>query len=246
MRWGTDLTPPNLAVARTAEVKAAQRCGHAAVKERRAASRAMHRQPPVALAPRSGATVRARGKFPGVGKLAVIAVASATLSVWGCANRPPPSEYLTLRTGNGSQQLSLATTGQIVGPTMQLDPTQTGYRGMANSAIVDLRSDGERIVGTIHDQMVDLHVSVADNRLTVQGMFAGRLGRLDASNVAIKSSLGRCHYELEAIGGHYEGQRACGRSSLPMPHPAAIELPPGFERLHPDRQAMLLAILLGQ
>jgi hypothetical protein len=181
-----------------------------------------------------------------VGKLAGIAVASAVLGVWGCAKPPPPSEYLTLRTGNGSQQISLASTGQIIGPTMQLDPTQTGYRGMANSAIVDLRSDGERIVGTIHDQMVDLHVSVEDNRLTVRGMFAGRLGRLDASNLGIRSSLGLCHYDLEAIGARYEGQRACGRSRMPMPRPATIELPPGFERLHPDRQAMLLAILLGQ
>jgi hypothetical protein len=171
----------------------------------------------------------------------------AAMLALGCASSAPaPSEPLSMTTGHGSRQLSLARDGQIIGPTLQLSPTETGYRGTSNSELVDLRSDGQRIVGTIHDKIVDLHITTSADGLLVRGMFAGRLGRLDASNVLIKSSLGSCTYELaRARGPRFEGQRACGRG-MPMPHPAAVELPVGFERLSSDRQAMLLAILLGQ
>ena len=165
----------------------------------------------------------------------------------GCASSAPKSpEYFTLRTTHGAQQMAFAKSGEIVGPTMQLSPTDTGSRGMIDSAMVDLRSDGERIVGTIHDRIVDLHVSVEDaGGLVARGLFDGRLGRLDASNFEIRSTLGVCHYELAAVGQHYEGQRACGRAPIPMVRPATISLPPGFERLKVDRQVMLLAILLS-
>jgi hypothetical protein len=156
------------------------------------------------------------------------------------------SEYMTLRTAQGTHQMTLATNGEIVGPTMQLTPTNEGYRGMADSSLVDLRSDGERIVGTIANQIVDLHVSLTDDGLLARGLFGGRLGRLDASNIAIKSTLGICHYELQAVGSRYQGERACRRSAMPVVHPAVIELPPGFERLNFDRQMMVLAILLSQ
>ena len=180
--------------------------------------------------------------------LAAVLLAGALAG--GCAESGgarPRSEYVTLRTGGWAQQLALAKGGQIIGPTIQLSPTDTGYRGIADSMMVDLRSDGERIVGTIHDQIVDLHVSVTDEGgLLARGLFAGRLGRLDASSEAIKSNLGICSYELEAKGTRYEGHRACRRARIPMARPASVELPSGFERLSLDRQAMLLAILLTQ
>jgi hypothetical protein len=110
---------------------------------------------------------------------------------------------------------------------------------------VDLRSDGERISGTVHDRLVDLHVEVVDDRLVARGLFGGRLGRLEASNLRIRNTLGICSYDLQARASRYEGHRACRTRSMPMPHPVAIELPPGFERLRPDRQLMLLAILLS-
>jgi hypothetical protein len=162
----------------------------------------------------------------------------------GCASSAAPKRQFTLRTTQGAQQLSLGQSGEIIGPTMQLSPTDTGYRGMADAAIVDLRSDGERIVGSIRDRIIDLHITVEDGGLVARGLFAGRLGRLDASNQEIRSTLGACTYELEAVGNHYEGQRACGRTPIPMIRPAVIELPAGFERLKVDRQVMLLALLL--
>jgi hypothetical protein len=111
---------------------------------------------------------------------------------------------------------------------------------------VDLRSDGRRIVGTMRNQIVDLHVENEDQALTIRGLFAGRLGRLTASNAGIYSTLGACVYDLEAHGTHYEGQRACGGSHSALVYPATVELPTGFERLPPDRQMMLLALILTQ
>jgi hypothetical protein len=170
------------------------------------------------------------------------------LAAVGCAGESSSkrTEYFTLRTTNSSNQIGLSEGGHLSSPNLQLAPTAQGYRGMAASSLVDLRSDGEHIVGTINDRVVDLHVKVSPDGLTARGMFAGRLGRLEATNSGITSNLGFCSYELEAKGSRYEGQRACGRGGMTIPvvRPAIVELPPGFERLKPDRQAMLLALLL--
>jgi hypothetical protein len=159
-----------------------------------------------------------------------------------------PNRDFTLQTTNGASTMSLGANGQIIGPNIQLSSTNAGYRGMADSGMVDLRSDGEHILGTINNRIVDMHVTLTGDGLRARGLFGGRLGRIDASNTGITSNLGRCTYELAAKGQRYVGQRACGRGSsyIPMTWPASLELPVGFERLGPDRQAMLLAIMLGQ
>lgn len=172
-----------------------------------------------------------------------IAFASACASDRSNGN----GRQFTLLTSTSAQQMSLGTSGQITGPNLQLAPTADGYRGMANSAIIELRSNGRRIQGTINDRVIDLHVELHPDGLEVRGMFGGKLGRLEATNSGIVSSLGGCHFELEVKSYRYVGSRACGGGGLvPIVHPAALELPSGFERLRPDRQAMLLAILLGQ
>lgn len=180
--------------------------------------------------------------------LALVATLAVTLLGDACAGGASASRssYFTMRTVRGARQMTLGNNGDIVGPSIQLAATPEGYRGMADSMAVELRSDGKRVLGTIRDRPVDLHVSTSYDGLIARGLFAGQLGRLQASDVALKSNLGACSYELEAVGQRYQGQRACGRSGVPMAQPVTIELPPGFERLPPDRQAMLLAILLTQ
>jgi hypothetical protein len=170
------------------------------------------------------------------------------LSAGACASpSTKKNEYFALKTSGSSNVMAISPNGQVVGPNIQLASTDSGYRGMARSSLVDLRSDGEHIVGTINDRIVDMHVTLTGDGLRARGMFGGRLGRIDASNTGITSNLGICHYELEVKGTRYEGQRACRTTgTVPMMWPAALELPPGFERLRPDRQAMLLAIMLGQ
>jgi hypothetical protein len=164
-----------------------------------------------------------------------------------CAGQEGASKTrdVTLRTVDGaSRSFALAGNGELIGPELALKPTTDGYRGLANSALVELRSNGERITGTMRNTIVDLHVSNEDEGLFVRGLFAGKLGRIAASATNIYSTLGPCTYDLEAKGARYEGQRYCGRRSMIVP--AAIELPPGFQRLPVDRQMMLLAILLTQ
>ena len=193
------------------------------------------------IAAESGGTVEAVW-FVGV----AAAFALGAASCGGQSNKR--TEYFSLHTTTSSQQIGLSENGQIIGPNLQLAPTPSGYRGMAASSMVDLRSDGEHILGTINDRIVDLHVKVGPDGLLARGMFGGRLGRLEATNTGITSNIGPCSYELEVKGARYEGQRACSRGgmSIPSVRPAVVELPPGFERLRPDRQAMLLALLLCQ
>jgi hypothetical protein len=193
--------------------------------------------------------VNARGRGATVSIVQVAWVVFAVvLGASGCGSQSSNkrTEYFSLHTSTSSNQIGLSETGHLIGPNLQLAPTDNGYRGMAASSLVDLRSDGEHIMGTINDRVVDLHVKVSPDGLTCRGMFGGRLGRLEATNTGITSNLGFCSYELEAKGTRYEGQRACSRGgmSIPVVRPAIVELPPGFERLRPDRQAMLLALLL--
>jgi hypothetical protein len=178
------------------------------------------------------------------------AILLTVLGAWasgGCATDGPEFESVGLTPGRASTQLGLGRDGAIVGPTMALSATRNGYHGMADSAIVDLRFDGDHIVGTMSDRMVDLHLIVSDDGLRLQGLLAGRLGHLDASNYGIRSAFGPCAYDLEVVGGRYEGKRACNvRGGFPVISPTAVALPPGFARLPTIRQAMLLAILLSQ
>jgi hypothetical protein len=177
-------------------------------------------------------------------------VAVMLFVVGACASpsTTKPNQYFTLQTSGSSSSVALASNGQVTGPNIQLAPTDSGYRGMADSGMVELRSDGEHILGTINNRIIDLHVTLTGDGLRARGMFGGRLGRIDASNTGITSNIGYCTYELEAKGQRYVGQRACGRGGayIPMMRPAALELPLGFERLRADRQAMLLAIMLAQ
>jgi hypothetical protein len=169
--------------------------------------------------------------------------------VWcGCGETGgAQSEPMSVITGKGARQISLAGNGDLIGPTLSIAPTAEGYRGMADSAIIDLRCDGARIRGTMFDRIVDLHLFIEEQGMRLQGMLAGRLGRLEASNQGIKSTLGRCSYELTAVSHRYEGQRACVSGvRVPVIGPVAVELPPGFARLPSGRQAMLLAILFAE
>jgi hypothetical protein len=176
----------------------------------------------------------------------MIALGNLAAASCGGQSSSQKTQYFALHTSNSSHAIGLSESGQLIGPNLALSPTPSGYRGMAASSLVDLRSDGEHIMGTINDRVVDLHVKVSADGLLARGMFGGRLGRLEATNTGITSNLGFCSYELEVKGSRYEGQRACGRGgmSIPIVRPAIVELPLGFERLRPDRQAMLLALLL--
>lgn len=158
------------------------------------------------------------------------------------------SQYVTVRTAGGLNQLALTAGGGIIGSRLQLSATATGYRGTKDSEMVDIRSDGKHVLGTIDERVIDLHVSVPpEGGIRAQGMFGNTLGRLEATAAGITSTLGSCHYDLQSTGQRYRGEVACQRRGRTMPviRPVELELPPGFETLSVDRQAMVLAILLS-
>src|SRR5690242_11690496 len=103
--------------------------------------------------------------------------------VGGCAGSSTTknNQYFSLKTSNSSNQMALSSSGNVVGPNIQLSPTDSGYRGMAQYGMVDLRSDGEHISGTINNRAVDMHVTLTGDGLRARGTFAGQLGRIDAS-----------------------------------------------------------------
>ncbi|HEY0714207.1 MAG TPA: hypothetical protein VGF45_16110 [Polyangia bacterium] len=164
----------------------------------------------------------------------------------GCAQSraAAPAGGFALRTASAGH-LSLGHQGEITGPTLQLSPTATGYRGVAGTAGVDVRAEGPRIVGTIRSRVIDMRYEVQGSGLTVSGLFAGRMGRLTASHSEIRSALGVCSYQLAASGSAYEGERTCSYSIMPAGEAHSLKLPAGFDRLSVDRQAMVLAILLS-
>jgi hypothetical protein len=118
---------------------------------------------------------------------------------------------------------------------------------MAASSLVDLRSDGEHIVGTINDRVVDLHVRISPDGLLARGMFAGpawAASRRPTPASPATWASARTSSRPRAAATRASG--ACGRGGDDHPgvRPAVVELPPGFERLEAGSQAMLLALLL--
>ncbi|HEY0705994.1 MAG TPA: hypothetical protein VGG33_04320 [Polyangia bacterium] len=171
-----------------------------------------------------------------------------TLAFVGCAQTaavPAATTGFVLRTSEAGH-ISIGPQGAITGPEVQLTPTAGGYRGFAASANIDMRSEGERIVGSTQSRVIDLHYRIeGGNTLVVTGLFAGKLGRMAASHAEIRSALGVCSYQLAATRSHYEGERACVYSTYPVSQSHRLKLPTEFAKLPVDRQAMVLAVLLS-
>jgi hypothetical protein len=149
-----------------------------------------------------------------------------------------------MRTIGETQSMGLEADGGVLGAGFQLTPTPEGYFGRAGSRWVDLSGEGRRIIGVLGNGLVNLHLRVDGEAVSVQGLFGGQLGRLAADRHGISSWLGGCYYDLQASGARFEGQRTCRRSRH-VPEPVVVQLPDAFDRLPAERRAMLLALLLG-
>jgi hypothetical protein len=169
-----------------------------------------------------------------------------TISLTACARHAPvptPTGFALRTTAEG--HVALGSQGEITGPTLQLARTAAGYRGFAGGANVDVRAEGDHILGSIQSRVIDLRYHVEGTGLVISGLFAGRMGRLTASHAEIRSALGVCSYVLAAVGSYYEGERSCSYSVVPSDQLHRLKLPDGFNRLPVDRQAMVLALLLS-
>jgi hypothetical protein len=146
--------------------------------------------------------------------------------------------------------MKAASDGRVFGPEAELMRTEDGYRGTLRGLPLDLHTSPGRVYGHVGIQPVDLKVSFDGVVLQARGLFAGRLGRLELGPQSLSSSLGPCSYDFNRPVGrdHLAGERACmtGRELyLPRILPAELDLPEAFAQLRPERQAMLLIMLLG-
>jgi hypothetical protein len=190
-----------------------------------------------------------RGRAPYASIMRVAALVMATVIGSGCAetsgNGKDQGQYLAVVSSQGATQVKMDSTGRVFGPDLDLITTRTGYRGAIAGLPAVMDSDGEHIVGSVGGRVVDLRLSGDDVSLQAAGQFAGRLGKIEVSPGALKSSFGRCSYDLQNLdAARFRGQRACG-GNLANLVPVTLELPSNFRHLPPDRQVMMLALLLG-
>jgi hypothetical protein len=157
----------------------------------------------------------------------------------GCAGLGSPGPSLQMRTIGASSELALVDWG-VVGSRVHLRTTPRGYSGLVDNEHADLYAEGGRIVGSVGSRPIDLHFHLRDDRIQVNGLFGGRLGRLAATRDAVMAAIGPCSYYLHAVDGRYRGWRACGTR-----YPAELELPLAFAQLPEHRRAMLLLLLLS-
>jgi hypothetical protein len=146
--------------------------------------------------------------------------------------------------------IKAASGGRVFGPDAELIKTEDGYRGVLRGLSLELHAAPGRVFGHVGIQPVDLHVTFDGVVLEARGLFAGKLGGLTLGPQSLRSSLGACSYQLDKPAGrdHLAGERACmtGREFFtPRVLPAEIDLPSEFAQLRPERQAMLLVMLLG-
>ena len=123
--------------------------------------------------------------------------------------------------------------GEIIGPTLSLAPTTTGYRGVADSSAVELTSNGERITGSMHDNR---RPSCRRDRRGAAGAGHARGAGWAPPRQWRRHQEHPWHLLLRTGGGGatLRGRaRLRGRDAAPISVPAAIELPFGFDRLPP-------------
>jgi hypothetical protein len=146
--------------------------------------------------------------------------------------------------------MKAASGGRVFGADAELIRTEDGYRGVLRGLSLELHAQPGRVFGHLGIQPVDLHVTFDGVVLEARGLFAGKLGGLALGPQSLKCSLGPCSYDFNRPEGreHLAGERACmtGRElAMPRILPAELDLPEAFAQLRPERQAMLLIMLLG-
>ena len=167
----------------------------------------------------------------------------------GCASAFQPLErqsdfaqYFTLRLADRTEQAKLQG-ARLFGAEIELQRLSDGYRGQVRGGLVDLRSGGGKIFGSVAAALTDLHVEGLADEIFISGLYAGRLGELTVAPERIKGTIGACSYDL---GRHpdqtwYVGQRSC----LGQITSAQLAVPAALAARRPDERALLLAVFLG-
>jgi hypothetical protein len=171
----------------------------------------------------------------------------ATISVGGCAasSAPPPLEpsaasaTVSLRLTGSRTTYEHATVegNRIFGPNIELTSFGDAYRGHAYGEIVDLRWDGDRLVGRVgNGTATSLQFRQLTDGFDMMGMFSGSRGVLALRSNRMIGAFGSRRFDLVTDDGVSYRQQA-GR-------PMEIVVSPGVTDLAPRERAVVLAMLL--
>jgi hypothetical protein len=172
-----------------------------------------------------------------------------TLLALSCAAMQPLEsqsdfgQYFTLRLPDLTEQARLDG-GRLHGADIELERLRDGYRGHVRSSLIDLRTDGDKIVGSVGTGHTELHVEDSEGVLFLTGMYGGRLGELEVRPDRLKGTIGNCTYDLtrHPDAYWYQGTRACqGRFGG-----AELAVPLSFARRSAHERGVLLAVFLGR
>jgi hypothetical protein len=171
------------------------------------------------------------------------------LLVTGCAAFQPLDrqsdfgEYFTLRLADRTEQARLDGR-RLHGADIEVQHLRDGYRGQVRDGLVDLRSDGEKIFGSVGTGHTELHFEEVPGSLYLTGLWAGRLGELEVTADRVKGTIGGCTYDLSRHpeAPWYKGTRNCaGRFGG-----AELAIPTTLPRRTAEERAVLLALFLGR
>jgi hypothetical protein len=127
---------------------------------------------------------------------------------------------------------------RLFGPELDVVKLADGYRGQFRGDVIDLRSDGNHVAGTIAGRHTDLHVEPIGDGSLIQGVFADNLSRIELAPDRIKGNIGNTSYDLLRQGT--DALRYQWRS-----HQGWLDLPPSLVSRPLDEQAIWLMLFLG-
>jgi hypothetical protein len=172
------------------------------------------------------------------------------LAALGCAGlmtpveqRPDFGQYFTISLPGGTEQARLEGT-RLYGSDLEVSRLEGGFRGMGRSGVIDLHTQGNKISGNVGSGSTELYVDEGPEGLHIRGRFAERMSDLSVRPDRVAGSIGRCHYDLNRLGGQgpwYEGQRVCGGANAGI----RLALPSALASLAPIDRGVLLAVFLA-
>jgi hypothetical protein len=152
------------------------------------------------------------------------------------------NEYFVLRVPGGANEAKLTRDG-MSGSEIQLTRYTDSLRGRAYGQTVELYWTQEEVKGTVGGSPVDLKVIQGKERLTIHGLYAGRVSDFTIQPDKLEGTFGLCTYSMTTqASGSYGGHVTCGG----VPQEATLAIPPTLPLLYPAEIAAHLAVFLGQ
>jgi hypothetical protein len=182
---------------------------------------------------------------PGAHLFAGVFAVAACAALGPLERQPDFGSYFTLRLADRTEQARLESR-RLYGPELELDRMPDGYRGQVEGKLIDLRTNAEKILGTVGNGATDLAWEVTGDSLFLTGLYAGRLGELEVRADRLRGSIGGCTYDMSRHpdAAWYRGSLACGPGR--GTGGAELAFPASLASLPPAEQGVLLAVFLAR